>query len=276
MTRRLLSDMRRLSNGSRTATERLMVPRPESHHAKSGPQAGTRPQATAETNVRPAPARRATLLALLTGFVLPVVVYYLLRAVGADPVVALLAGGTPALARTLYKIVWNRTIDKISLFTLCLLATGALASLITGNPRWLLAKGGVYTGVIGVWLLWSLRGRSIAFEGILTFQRSAAAVKAWEANWLDSPEFRHVMRAVTIIWGVGFLLEAGIRVTLAYALPVDIVPMVTTIQFIALLGLMLWLGPHYGRRYMTRHGLGVGPDGIRPVRTANPGTPPTA
>lgn len=98
---------------------------------------------------------------------------------------------------------------------------------------------------------------------------------AWEANWRDSPEFRHVMRAVTVIWGVGFLLEAGIRVTLAFTLPVDIVPVVTAVQFIALIGLMLWVGPQYGRTYMTNHGVGVGPDGIRTVSTANTGTPPT-
>ena len=169
----------------------------------------------------------------------------------------------------------ERTVDKISLFTLSLLAAGALASLITGSPRWLLAKGGVYTGIIGVWLLWTLRGRTIAFEGILTFQRTTETVEAWEANWRDSPEFRHVMRAVTGIWGLGFLLEAGIRVTLAYTLPVDTVPIVTAAQFIALLALMLWIGPKYGRTYMTKHGLEPGPDGIRTVRTATKDTPPT-
>jgi hypothetical protein len=242
------------------------MPGPESHHEEPAPRAEAPPPAT--TDERPAPVRRQSLLALLTGFVLPVCIYYLLRALGVDPVIALLAGGAPALGRTIYTIGRNRTVDKISLFTLCLLAAGAVSSLITGSPRWLLARGGVYTGVIGAGVLWSLHGRTIAFEGILTFQRTAAAVAAWEANWRDSPEFRHVMRAVTVIWGVGFLMEAGIRVTLAFTLPVDVVPVVTTVQFIALIGLMLWAGPRYGRRYMARHGMGVGPDGISTVRTA--------
>ncbi|WP_433386108.1 VC0807 family protein [Micromonospora sp. KLBMP9576] len=137
---------------------------------------------------------------MVTGFVLPVGLYYLLRAVGVDPVIALLVGGAPALVKTLWTVIRQRRIDKISLFTLSLLVAGALASLITGSPRWLLAKGGVYTGIIGLWLLWSLRGRTIALEGILTFQTSDAAIAAWERNWREVPEVRHVMRATTVIW----------------------------------------------------------------------------
>lgn len=216
-------------------------------------------------------ARRRSLIAIMSGFVLPVALYYLLRAIGVDPVIALLAGAAPALLRTIYTIVRQRSMDAISLFTLSLLIVGALASMITGSPRALLARGGLFTGVIGAWILLSLWGRTVAFEGILTFQRTNKAIQAWEANWRDSPEFRHVMRAVTTIWGVGFLLEAVIRVALAYTLPVDAVPAVTTIQFIALFALMLLIAPRYGRRYMTKRGLTTGPDGIStvPIPTAH-------
>jgi len=215
--------------------------------------------------------RRQVLSAVATGFVLPVALYYSLRAAGVDPVIALLIGGVPALIRTVWTVARTQTVDKVSLFTLSLLVAGAATSLITGSPRWLLARGGIYTGLIGVWLLWSLHGRTIAFEGILTFQRTPEAVEAWESNWRESPEFRHVMRAVTVIWGIGFLFEAVIRVLLAYTLPVDLVPAVTAAQFIALLILMLLTAPRYGRRYMTRRGLTTGPDGIRvvPVKTGD-------
>ena len=214
--------------------------------------------------------RRQLLTALISGFVLPVVLYYVLRAVGADPAIALLIGAVPALIRAVFTIVRHRTIDRISAFTLSLLVAGALTALVTGSPRWLLARGGVFTGLIGVWILWSLRGRTVAFEGILTFQRTSEAVRAWEANWRNSPEFRHVMRAVTTIWGVGFLLEAIIRVILAYSLPVDIVPAVTAVQFIVLLSLMLLIGPRYGRRFMADRGLTTGSDGITTTRVSAP------
>lgn len=241
-------------------------------HEQPEPQARAEPDGGTGPETRPlgrsTHTRQELLLALVVGFVLPVGLYYLLRALGVAPVIALLIGGAPALARTVYKVVRERKVDKISLFTLSLLAAGALASFITGSPRWLLAKGGVYTGIIGVWLLWSLRGRTIALEGILTFQKSDEAIAAWEKNWREVPEFRHVMRATTVIWGVGFLLEAVIRVILAYILPVDVVPAVTTVQFIVLLALMLWVAPFYGRKYMTRHGLTTGPDGIGTVRIA--------
>lgn len=210
--------------------------------------------------------RRQLLAPVLTGFVLPVALFYLLRACGVEPVLALLVGAAPALARTIYTVVRRGTIDAISLFTLSLLVVGALTAVITGSPRALLARGGFFTALIGLWILWSLRGRTLAFEGILTFQRRPDAVQAWEANWTNSPEFRHVMRAVTTIWGVGFLLEAVIRVVLAYVLPVDLVPGVTAVQFIALLVLMVWIAPRYGRRYMTRRGLTTGPDGITTTR----------
>lgn len=215
--------------------------------------------------------RRRSLIAIMSGFVLPVALYYLLRAIGVDPAIALLAGAAPALLRTIYTIVRRRSMDTISLFTLSLLIVGALASMITGSPRALLARGGLFTGVIGAWILLSLRGRTVAFEGILTFQRTSKAIQAWGANWRDSPEFRHVMRAVTTIWGAGFLLEAVIRVALAYTLPVDAVPAVTAIQFIVVFALMLLIAPRYGRRYMTKRGLTTGPDGIstEPIATAH-------
>ena len=213
--------------------------------------------------------RRQILTAVAAGFLLPVVLYYSLRAAGVDPTIALLVGGVPALIRTVWTIVATRTVDRISLFTLSLLVAGAATSLITGSPRWLLARGGIYTGLIGLWLLGSLRGRTIAFEGILTFQRTPETVEAWESNWRESPEFRHVMRAVTVIWGSGFLLEAVIRMLLAFTLPIDLVPAVTAAQFIALLMLMLLIAPRYGRRYMTRHGVTTGPDGIRAVSNRN-------
>lgn len=218
-------------------------------------------------------ARREMLLGIATGFVLPVGLYYLLRAFGVDPVIALLVGGAPALAKTLWTMIGKRKIDKISLFTMSLLVAGGLTSLITGSPQWLLARSGVFTGLIGLWLLASLRARPIAFEGILTFQKSEEAIAAWERNWRGSPEFRHVMRATTAIWGVGFLLEAVIRVVLAWTLPVDVVPMVTTVQFIVLIVLMLWIAPVYGRRYMARHGMAVASDGITAIPADAPSAP---
>jgi hypothetical protein len=54
------------------------------------------------------------------------------------------------------------------------------------------------------------------------------------------------MLAVTVIWGAGFLLDAVIRVLLAYTLPVDLVPAVTAAQFIVLLILMVLIAPGTG------------------------------
>jgi hypothetical protein len=48
--------------------------------------------------------------------------------------------------------------------------------------------------------------------------------RSWNVLWATEPRFRRIWRVSTVIWGLALLLDAAIRVAIAYTLPVDQVP----------------------------------------------------
>ena len=73
----------------------------------------------------------------------------------------------------------------------------------------------------------------------------------WERRWGTEPVFRHDIKFVSLVVGLVLLLEAVVRVVVAYALPIGLVPLVTTIQYLVMLACLLswffW--------YTNKHGL---------------------
>lgn len=58
---------------------------------------------------------------------------------------------------------------------------------------------------------------------------------------------------MALVWGLGFSLDAVVRVILAYSLPLDAVPLVSTLQWLVVLAGLIT----FHIRYITRHGLKV-------------------
>jgi hypothetical protein len=56
---------------------------------------------------------------------------------------------------------------------------------------------------------------------------------------------------LTAVWGMGFTLDALVRVLLAYAIPIDSVPLVSTVQWLVVLGGLVT----FHIAYITKHGL---------------------
>ena len=52
------------------------------------------------------------------------------------------------------------------------------------------------------------------------------------------------------MWGMGFTLDALVRVLLAYAIPIDSVPLVSTVQWLVVLGGLV----SFRIAYITKHG----------------------
>ena len=118
-----------------------------------------------------------------------------------------------------------------------LLVLSAGVSVIAGSPRFLLAKDAVLTAVWGTWFLLSLRGhRPLTFRFTRTLLEahrifdprtrtwSAPTERSWDELWELVPRFRRMWQVTTVIWGAAFMLDAALRVVLAYALPVSDVP----------------------------------------------------
>ncbi|MGW8554804.1 VC0807 family protein [Streptomyces tubercidicus] len=179
------------------------------------PQAGHQREDTA--------ARRRFALTLLCDVVLPVGLYYVLRGAGVDELLSLLISAAAPALSTGYSIVKQRRVDSVAVFVLAILVLAAIGSLISGSPRLALARGGWFTGLIALWILGSLyTSRPFAYRALKSLLPGKS--EALEGFWRDRPHFRRVWRALTVLWGCGLLVDAVLRVIMAYTLPVDSVP----------------------------------------------------
>jgi hypothetical protein len=177
------------------------------------------------------PAKSSRLLQFFIDFGLPLVVYYGLRAAGVDQWWSLLFSGTVPVVTVIAKLVRTRTVDFIALFVLSVVALSLGVSALTGDARTMLIRdawGGLFAGLIGVWLLVSVFvGRPAPMYLIRTFVISkvgADGLAKWESKWDTDARFRHGMRVITVVWGVASLLNVAVTLFAAYLLPLDLAP----------------------------------------------------
>jgi len=81
--------------------------------------------------------------------------------------------------------------------------------------------------------------RPLTFAALQSWQPAKAA--ELDAMWDDTPGVLRTFRISAIVWGLGLLLEAGLRVPLVYVLPVDVaVGASTGMQVVAFTALGVW------------------------------------
>jgi len=157
----------------------------------------------------------------------PIAVYYILHGFGVGNLVALAAGAAlPALSAG-YTLAVKRRADGVALFVLATIVASILVSILARDPRFVLAKDGLITGLWGLWFLVSVRARrpaAFTFARPLLEGRKMFTVRDWDALWEAEPAFRRIWRVTTVLWGIGMLTDAVIRVVISYTLPVAVVP----------------------------------------------------
>ncbi|WP_262505823.1 VC0807 family protein [Streptomyces sp. TRM68367] len=216
-------------------------PAEEPRRAPSDPADGAPTPAHASPD-RPPPAEEAQgaarssspgggfLLTVLFDVGLPIGLYYTLRGAGFSEVSSLLLSGSAPAVHTLHGFVRKREINAIGVFTLSVLAVSALATLLTANPRAALARNGAFTALAAVWLLLTLfTKRPVTYQAAKAMlpRRSAAL----EHLLATDPPFVRVWRGLTVLWGCGLLVDAALRVVMAYTLPVDTVPVLDGVLY---------------------------------------------
>ncbi|HWD04037.1 MAG TPA: VC0807 family protein [Amycolatopsis sp.] len=183
-----------------------------------------------EKPVTPPEVRRELIVNLAINLVAPAALFYGLRALGVNQWLALLAGVVPPATRAVQTIVSKRRVDTLAVFTLSILVLSVATSFLSGSPRFLLATDGWMTAAAGGWMLATLLRKPFLYQVLRSFLGAEARARV-ELNWLGSPTYRHVLRVTTVVWGVVFVLDAGVRVLLAYTLPVDRVPLISRLQY---------------------------------------------
>ncbi|MGV9930703.1 VC0807 family protein [Streptomyces olivaceoviridis] len=204
---------------------------------------------------RPSGTARGALLSLAVDLVLPLLVYYVARALGAGQASALLLSGAPPALRLLAGAARHRRIDGVDLFFTVLLAAAALVSLIGGGPRVLLFKNAALSLAVGGWALGTaFTGRPLAFQVGQRLHRGGAA-RARDRIWQDSAPFRRALRVLTALWGAEQLLDGALGSAAAATLPTDAVPLLDRALSLLLLVLTAGATAVYTRRFRIRHAL---------------------
>lgn len=191
-------------------------------------------------------------MSLLINAVVPIAVFYGLRAAGVDQWPALMLGLVAPAATTVHSVLTKRRIDMLAGLVMTVLLLSVGLSFLTGSPRMLLARDGWITAVAGIWILLTLPRTPYYLYALRTFTGGALREQI-NAAWCDTPAFRRVVHAGTMIWGFALLLDAATTVILAYTLPIDSVPLIGAVKLVALVILAEVISQLYFRRKGVPH-----------------------
>lgn len=191
---------------------------------------------------------RANVLTVVFEVIVPMALFYGLRAAGVSQWWALMAGVLVAAPYVLWTIVRNRKVDLVALVTLSVLVLSVVLGLLSDDPRTLAIREGWTAALGGVFGAWMLVTVFIGRPARLTLGRTIAEVKrgaeganAWAARWDTDARFRRGMRINTAAWGGVLLISAIAHVVLVYTLPIDLISLVTNVQWFAMLAaLLVW------------------------------------
>lgn len=182
----------------------------------------------------------------------PIIVYYPLRLLGVPIVLAMAAAVAIALGRIAFVAIRDRRFDGFAALMATMFGLGLILTVITGDPRVILAKDSVTTGVVGLAFLGScVVGRPLMYalaRRMLPPERQAEA----DAKMRTDPRYRTHLVRLSLLWGVILLGEALLRIVLVYALPVDVMFGLSHVLQFAAVGLGILGSVLYGKRARRR------------------------
>jgi hypothetical protein len=184
--------------------------------------AGPAGRPTAAARLRQWLPIRPRRIALMVTFDLagPLAVYSVLRSAGMSAVLALVISGVPPAVGIAIGALVDRRLDVIGVVVLAGIAVGTVLGLTSRDARLFLIEGSVPTTVFALACLLSVRTtRPLIFRLALDLigpdtPKGREVTGAWRY-----PGFRRAFRIITAAWGVGYLLEAAVRVVLVETMP---------------------------------------------------------
>jgi hypothetical protein len=189
---------------------------------------------------------------LALNIVAPYILYGILtgHSVGMAAVPALMLTSVCSLLDLGIYFLLHRKLDEFAIFTLAVLALGVLSMVAYNSTKAIFLKDSLLTGLIGLGYLGTLLlsrpamfyfGRKFATDG------TPAGVAYWNGLW-QYEGFRRGQRLLTVIWGVAFLVESGLRIALTYVLSTHTMLLVTNILPYAFIGGLVYFTIVYGKR----------------------------
>jgi hypothetical protein len=164
----------------------------------------------------PTPTRNMV-RSLLADVGLPIAVYFAAELAGASTYESLLAGTVAAGARMAWVALRQRRLDVFASFLLVLFGAGVALTFVTGDARFVLAKDATTSATAGLVFLGScLANRPLAYYAAKRFAGTAGSAEFTATA--DSDVMRRRWYRVSLVWGLGLLTDAALRVACIYLL----------------------------------------------------------
>lgn len=161
-----------------------------------------------------------SVLPTLIDLFVPLVAFLGLGALGVPDFWALTVGGSLSVLHLVVTAVRERRLNPISMLVLLLFAVGLGVTFLTHDPRILLVKPSFFfIGIGGYFLTSCFVGKPMMYE----FIKPVAAggdqqrLARYELTWQQVPKFRRMLRVMTAVWGITWLVESVVRVVIVYS-----------------------------------------------------------
>jgi hypothetical protein len=180
---------------------------------------------------------------LLVDVAVPLAVFFVLQAYGVSTLLSLVLAGLSPAVNNLRVWIKSRRLEPLGMIVIGFMAVGTIASLVSGSVFFALIKESFLTASFGLICLGSLATqRPLMFYINRQFVAGDdPALLAWWNGLWQYEEFRAAQRLITIVWGVVYLIEAGVRVGLALVLtPGEVIAISHVMAFGVLILLIVW------------------------------------
>lgn len=192
--------------------------------------------------------RSGGLATLAVDVVVPLVVFYIARAMGTNQWLALVLAAVAPAAGVGWTWARKRRLDPTAVFVIVTMGLSLLVALFTGDARALLARESWLTGAAGLWILGTLATARPFLLDVAGKVSPAGMATRFDQLWTGNPVFRRWIMLASVAWGAAFVLDAVIRVVFAYTLAVDSVPAAATASLIVLIVLAQGIVMLHGKR----------------------------
>jgi hypothetical protein len=180
--------------------------------------------------------------------VLPLIAIQVLLHNGVTPLIALAVAAIFPLGEIVYEATQTKRVGVVAIVSLAGIIVGFGLSFATGNAIFALLKDSVFTAVFGLVFLGSLAtAQPLIYRLNLDVAGADKAARAAsEALW-EKPAARRVFRLMTLVWGVGLLLEAAARVVAVLTLPLATATAASPFISVVVIGALLAWTVRYSR-----------------------------
>jgi hypothetical protein len=185
----------------------------------------------------PADHRRdmaAALRPLMIDIGIPLGSYFLLRdAFGLSLWLSLALSSIGPALRATAGLAARRELNGLAVLILAVSLAGIAVSLLTGNPRAMIAKDSIVSSVVAYAILGSVvLRRPLMSAGLKPFMTRGdlRRTAAWDRLSAASPRFRRLELLFSTIWGLALLAECAARLVGAYTLPVTTMAWLGTVM----------------------------------------------